>query len=313
MIQKTNPSLDLTRAKSSPNPHISVCVCTCERTELLKCLLDRLVSQETEGLFTYSVVVGDNDSSQSARQVVDQFSANAHLAITYCVEPERNIALMRNRVIENATGELIAFIDDDEFPADKWLCNLFKAYLLYEVDGILGPVIPHFDFAPPRWAQKGRFFERRRYPTGYRINWTEAATGNVLFRKSILEQVNPPFLPQFDSGGEDVDFFRRLMEKGFSFAWCDEAVAYEVVPRSRCKRAYLLKRALQRGTNFPKQQGHRLKNMIKSLIAVPFYSLALPILAIFGEPVFLRYLIKLCDHSSRILAFLGVKLIKQRV
>jgi hypothetical protein len=109
-----------------------------------------------------------------------------------------------------------------------------------------------------------------------------------------------------------MDFFRRMMEKGFAFIWCNDAVALELVPAARCTRSYLLKRALLRGSNFSKHPTHRIKNGAKSLIAVPCYALSLPILALFGQHVFLRYLIKLLDHSSRLLAYVGLRLVTQR-
>ncbi len=43
----------------------------------------------------------------------------------------------------------MAFIDDDERPPDRWLLTLFKAYEKYGVDGVLGPVKPHFDPGAP--------------------------------------------------------------------------------------------------------------------------------------------------------------------
>ncbi len=109
-----------------------------------------------------------------------------------------------------------------------------------------------------------------------------------------------------------MDFFRRAMEKGRCFVWCNEAVAYEVVPPARCTRTYLLRRALLRGSNFARHSSHRIRNIVKSLIAVPAYALALPFLALMGKHVFLEYLIKLLDHTSRLLAFLGVTLVTQR-
>src|SRR5262249_42864967 len=121
-----------------------------------------------------------------------------------------------------------------------------------------------------------------------------------------------PFRSAFDTAGEDMDFFRRAMEKGRRFVWCNEAVAYEVVPPARCTRKYLLKRALLRGSNFPKHPTGKARNIAKSLIAVPAYTLALPFLALVGQHVFLDYLIKLLDHASRLLAFAGFPLVKQR-
>ncbi len=292
--------------------HITVCICTFKRPHLLKHLLEKLNNQQTEMLFTYSVVVADNDSARSAEKVVTAFSSTTTLPVIYCLEPKQNIAMARNKALQHAQGDLIAFIDDDEFPAKDWLCSLFKACFEHGADGVLGPVKPHFEHDPPRWLTKGRFFDRPTYATGRNLTWYEARSGNVLLRRSILTGVDTPFRTTFDTAGEDIDFFRRMMEKGCSFVWCNEAVVHEVVPPSRCTRKYLLKRAVLRGSNFPKHPRHRLRNLIKSLLAVPSYTLALPILAMFGQHLFLKYLIRLLDHSSRLFAFLGLNLIRQR-
>ena len=292
--------------------HLSVCICTFKRAELLKRLLASLAKQRTEGLFTYSVVVADNDGMQSAQPVVAAFSSQSPLPVTYCVERQQNIALARNRAIENADGDFVVFIDDDEFPAEDWLHNLLKTYLAYRADGVLGPVRPCFEVEPPQWVKKGGFFERPTYATGSKMRWPETRTGNVLFRKNILDGFEAPFRAEFGTAGEDVDFFRRMMEKGYTFIWCNEAIAYEVVPPSRCTRSYVLKRALLHGSNFPKHPRHRIRNIAKSLVAVPCYTLALPVLSLFGQGVFLTYLSKLLEHVSRLLAFLGMPLAKQR-
>src|SRR5271157_4115198 len=97
--------------------HISVCVCTYKRPQLLQRLLDDLGTQETNGLFTYSIVVADNDHLRSGEAVVTGFAAASNIPVTYCVAPQQNISLARNEAIAHATGDFIAFIDDDEFPS----------------------------------------------------------------------------------------------------------------------------------------------------------------------------------------------------
>jgi len=293
-------------------PRISVCVCTFKRTELLSSLLRHLESQDTGRLFTVEVVVGDNDRDRSAEQIVRQFAETASCAVKYCVEPEQNIALVRNRVSQEATGTLLAFIDDDEVPDSQWLLELFRTHVKYGVDAVLGPVLPRFVNTPPEWVSRGRFFERPRHRTGHRILWPEARTGNVLLTNEVWKQLTPPFRSQFGSGGEDVDFFRRLSDRGCTFAWCDEAIVEEFVPPYRCTRRFVLRRAVLRGSNFPKQSARRVRNACKSVVAIPCYAIALPLLAIVGHHHFIRYLVKLLDHSSRLLALAGVRLSTER-
>jgi len=279
---------------------------------LLPNLLRDLESQFTGGLFTYEVVIGDNDRERSAENVTRACAATSTVRITYCNEPEQNIALMRNRTMQVANGGLLAFIDDDEVPTSRWLHQLFQTQGKYEAGPVLGPVLPRFVTTPREWVTRGKFFSRPRHQTGFPIQWPEARTGNVLLGNKVWRQLTPPFRPQFGSGGEDVDFFRRLSDLGCTFVWCDEAAVDEFVPAYRCTRQFLFRRALLRGSNFPKQPAGRARNAFKSVIAVPCYVVALPLLAIVGHHHFVRYLVKLLDHASRLLALVGVRLSTER-
>src|SRR5262249_40823698 len=117
---------------------------------------------------------------------------------------------------------------------------------------------------------------------------------------------------QFGSGGEDMDFFRRAIEDGHRFVWCDDAVVHEIVPPYRCTSRFLARRALLRGSTFPKQEGRRTKDVIKSIVAVPCYAAILPILALAGQHLFMAYLMKLLEHASRLLAVAGLPLLTER-
>ena len=91
--------------------HITICICTFRRREMLQSLLDDLREQETGGLFSYSVLVVDNDRQGSAEQVVSEFRAQQSFRVDYFIEPRQNIALARNKAIENAIGDYVVFID----------------------------------------------------------------------------------------------------------------------------------------------------------------------------------------------------------
>ncbi len=275
-------------------------------------MLSRLVDQKTDQAFTYSAVVVDNDANRSAESTVSELAAGGLLKIVYCVEPEPNIARARNLAIKSSSGDYIVFIDDDEFPESDWLQNLLAARIRYNASGVLAPVRPYFENDPPKWLKDGKFFDRPEHETGFVLDWNECRTGNVLFAKSILDGDDEPFDVKFNSAGEDVDFFRRMVQKGCVFVWSQEAAVHEVVPASRCNRRYLLKRALLRGSNFSKHPTHRLANAARSLVAVPCYTIALPIFAVFGQHVFLKYLIKLLDHASRLLSYIGLPVVSER-
>lgn len=140
--------------------HITVCICTYQRPALLRRLLEALVAQETEGRFTFSCAIVDNDKAGSARATADEFDGPHGIVEAYVIEPERNFATVRNRVVGLARGQFVAFIDDDEKPVIGWLRELHGALHRFGADGVLGPVRPYFDSPPPSWITKGRLCER---------------------------------------------------------------------------------------------------------------------------------------------------------
>ncbi len=290
--------------------HITVCICTYKRPELLERLLRELDRQDTDGLFTYSIVVADNDGLRSAEPVVSKFTAGSPIPIKYCLQTEQNISLTRNTAVENAHGDFLAFIDDDEFPIKRWLVTLYTTYQKYKVEGVLGPVKRHFDVTPPKWVLDSRFYDRKTYPTGTPVDPKEGRTGNVLLKRSILADMAPVFRPEF-RGGEDTDFFGRATKNGCRFVWCDEAVAYEVIPPTRWKRSFLLRRALLRGAVTPKYIDFGARDIAKSVVAVPIYTLGLPFALMLGQHRFMDLLVRLFDHLGKLLAVMGINPIKE--
>jgi hypothetical protein len=178
----------------------------------------------------------------------------------------------------------------------------------YGADGTLGPILPYYERKPPQWIIRGKFYERPSHPTGSILDWRNTRTGNVLLKKAIFRESDSIFREKFGRGGEDRDFFRRMIAKGFRFVWIAEAFVYEIVSPARFTRSFVLRRALLRG----KIPHFTAKDHLKSLLAVPLYTALLPFLLFAGQHVFMKYLIKDFDHIGRILALLGIDVIKQK-
>jgi glycosyltransferase involved in cell wall biosynthesis len=314
-VQTSNGQSTPQTAAPMDTVHISVCVCTFKRPALLADLLRGLLNQTTEGKFTYSIVLVDNDRHESGRPTVDQFLGAHPETINYLVEPEQSIALARNRAVAHATGAYVAFIDDDEVPIEDWLLKMYNALITFQADGVLGPVKPRFAVVPPEWALKANIFDRpnsQDYPSGLVLHWSQTGTGNALIQRRVFDEVEGPFKRDFASGGEDIDFFRRAVSQGKVFVWCAEAVTYETVPVERTRVFFQLKRALLRGkaslaTSFGNPFG-----ILKSVAACGVYTMLLPVSLIIGRHLFLKYLVKNCDHLGKLLASVGIDLVKEK-
>jgi len=289
---------------------ICVGICTYKRPELLRHLLHQLRTQETRNLFTYSILVVDNDDARSAEPVVAEFARTSNIPVQYYSEPRQNIGLARNKVVQNCHSDFLAFIDDDELPIPAWLLLLLQTYDQYEADGVLGPVKRRFDVPPPHWVLKSGFYDRPVRPTGSAVHSLEGRTGNVLLNMDLFRESDARFDPAF-RGGEDTDFFRRMIAKGHKFVWSAEAEASEVVPPARWNRWFLLRRALLRGASNLNHSNFGFREVVKSALAVPAYTLALPWTLFWGQHKFMDVLVRLCHHLGRLLALCGINPVKE--
>ena len=283
---------------------------------MLRRLLLKLEEQVTESLFEYSIVIVDNDRSESARQTVESLTRQSKVLISYYVEPVQNIALARNKAVENARGDFIAFIDDDEIPVSDWLWNLYTACTRFAADGVLGPVKPQFEENCPAWIVKAKLWERPSHPTGTIMRPIETRTGNLLLKREIFDDDDNRFDAQFGrTGGEDVWFFVKVIGKGRVFVWCDDAPVYEIVPPERWKESYYLKRFVRIGGLTGKEvrtKGLPGSSIARVIAASCVYLLILPLAVFFGKHVFMRFLVKSAYNIAYILGYCGYVAIRFR-
>jgi GT2 family glycosyltransferase len=171
-------------------------------------------------------------------------------------EPHPGISAARNRGIATATGEIIAFTDDDVAVDRRWLRVLSERFARQpEVAAITGLVVPGeletsaqvlFEqsgnspdrvFVPLTFERIGRFQVLRRTPEegGDRIHSLYAIGefglgSNMAFRTSVLRAVGG-----FDEalgtgtparGGEDLAMFLELLAGGYQLAYEPGAITF---------------------------------------------------------------------------------------
>lgn len=233
-------------ATSGPRPTVSVCIATFRRPEKLSRLLDDLTRQDWR---PEEVVVVDNDVNGSAGPVIEaRRRAGFPCALIHGLQPRQNISLTRNRTVELASGEWLAFIDDDERAPRTWLRRLMECRERTVADGVLGPVLPTLPADAPAWIRRGSFHHWPRMPTGTRVPANRLRFGNVLLSRRLLAQQAGPFDPACGlTGGEDGDLLNRLRLAGAKLVWCDEASVIEPVDPSRTRLGWLWRRALRGG------------------------------------------------------------------
>ena len=107
---------------------ISVIVPTYKRSELLIRCLNALLNQSI-GKGTYEIIVVSDGPDPITAEAIEMWTGFIHPKVSYYGLPERRgPAAARNYGWMKATGELVAFTDDDCIPDKDWLASLVAAY-----------------------------------------------------------------------------------------------------------------------------------------------------------------------------------------
>lgn len=218
---------------------ICVCLCTCDRPEMLPQLFAALAAQTLPGRLT--VFVADN-GAQPAEAVVADPGHDALTAV-YRRVAETGVTSARNAVMALAVDagfEFLAFLDDDEVPSPAWLEELLKTALAARSDIVCGPVEPVFEGPPPGWALAGEFFCK---------SGETLCSSNLLLRAGVLPRERGDwFYAEFgETGGGDREFLKRLVAGGARTAVAPDAVVRERVPAERLALRYMFRRGLRDG------------------------------------------------------------------
>jgi glycosyltransferase involved in cell wall biosynthesis len=115
----------------------SVVIVTRNRPALLARALESLTRQT---LAPDEVVVVDNNSTVSYSQVFERFAPR--LPLKTVIEPKTGIPFARNRGLQEASGDIILFTDDDCEPEPQWVEELVRPfYRDPHIGAVGGPLI----------------------------------------------------------------------------------------------------------------------------------------------------------------------------
>lgn len=186
-------------------PFISVVVCSYNGSRTIRdCCegLQKLVYPNFE------VIIVDDGSSDETAAIAREYSFKV-------VRTEnRGLSNARNTGMEVATGEIIAYLDDDAIPDTHWLTYLAAAFMNSDHAGIGGPNI-----APSGDGQIAECISNAPGNPNHVLLSDQEAEHipgcNMAFHKSALQAIGG-FDPQFRLAGDDVDICWRLQQNGWT-------------------------------------------------------------------------------------------------
>jgi glycosyltransferase involved in cell wall biosynthesis/predicted SAM-dependent methyltransferase len=99
---------------------VSVVICTYNRSDYLQRCLNYLKDQD---YLHFEVIVVNGPSTDGTINIL-----SARTDIKVIQNSKRNLSISRNLGIQHASGDIVAFIDDDALPYDNWIYEIVKRY-----------------------------------------------------------------------------------------------------------------------------------------------------------------------------------------
>ncbi len=242
---------------------LSVIIPTRNRSKILFGTLESIAKQTLHSNL-FEVIVVDNGSTDSTRDVVDSFIGKIQ-NLRYYYDESPGLHVGRHKGLKEAKTDIIVYADDDIETFPTWLEGIAEAFEDKDVMLVGGKTLPKFEAEPPDWIMK---------------MWLQAhPEGNVLFSLSILDfgdsikEINPYFvfgcnfsirksvileasgfhpdaMPQvfikYRGDGESY-VWRYIMENGLKTLYCPKALIFHHVPKERMTLKYFYRRAYIQG------------------------------------------------------------------
>ncbi|HVA13793.1 MAG TPA: glycosyltransferase family 2 protein [Stellaceae bacterium] len=246
---------------------IDVCICTYHRPELFD-TLEAVATQEGRDKISIRVIVADNAAEPDARASICAAGDRLGLNLIYVHAPARNISIARNACLAATQSDWIAFVDDDEHPSPSWLKELLAEARRGDWDAVLGPVKAVYPATAPYWLEAGDFHSTR--PVWVRGHIETGYTGNVLLRRALVQRAGLEFRLEFGrSGGEDLDFFYRLRDRGGRIGFAANALVYDPIPANRTSLAWLLRRKFRQGQSHGTRLLESTHHSLRAIVDLP--------------------------------------------
>ena len=228
---------------------LSLIIPTHNRSERLIAALESVIRQDLPAADWECVVVSNNSTDDTVARFGDFAARYPGLNLRLVTEDGPGVSYARNRGIAETSAPLLVFIDDDERINPGFLrayADFFDAHP--DAVGAGGRIIAEYVTGRPAWLSKYtempianpmdfgdavRPFPAGRVPGG----------GNMAFRRSAALRYGgfDPSLGRVGRmliGGEENDFFERLMRGGETCWYVPGAVMWHIIPPEKLTESY---------------------------------------------------------------------------
>jgi GT2 family glycosyltransferase len=260
----------------------SVIIATYNRAPLLRECLEHLTRQAFEP--GDEIIIVDNGSTDATSRVIEMARTSCVVPIQHLEEPAPGKSRALAHGLEHASGDVLAFTDDDVNVDDIWLESIRTAMVDESIALLGGPVAPRWERPAPRWLRaSASAYDRLTAPIALLDYGTVSADlgartvlgANLAIRRRVLQQVGG-FAPHLGKlrgtqlSGEDDDLCRRVRDAGLRARYCPDVRVRHFVPADRMRVGYYLSWFFWYGITHAALDADRRRSE-RSIAGVPLY------------------------------------------
>jgi glycosyltransferase involved in cell wall biosynthesis len=230
-------------------PTVSIIIPTYRRARWLRETLATLIAQDYPA-DRFEIVIVDNNSPDETKAVVAEFAASRP-APRHVLETRQGANFARNRGVNESTGEIIVFGDDDILVRPDWLREMvapFVADTAGSIASVGGEVVPVFPEGCPDWVRGFHGPQALRADAGPTRDGQVPMSANLAFRREALVGIGLFDTSVTREGGKQFSsdenvLTRKLRAAGREIWFAPAAVVQHQMPAGRTTFAYVRRHA----------------------------------------------------------------------
>ena len=235
--------------------NLTVAIPTYNGEKRLPQVLDKLKEQVNTKNINWEIIVIDNNSNDGTAKLVKEYQENwlQDVPLKYYFEAEQGISFARQKAMNEATGELVGFIDDDNLPFANWVnsaCNFAQKHP--KAGAFSSKIHGVFEKNPSEELKQITFYlalvDRGSEPLMYEPRKKGLPPGaGMVVRRNVWQKYVPEKLLLIGKTekilmpiGEDAEALLYIYKAGWEIWYNAEMEIEHVISSSRVEEKYLI-------------------------------------------------------------------------
>lgn len=222
----------------------TIIIPTKDRAQILAQLLDSIVQLEAIDRILPEIIVADNDSRDNTYEHVNATAKCFPTTMRVLKVPRSGKSAAVNDAVHAATGNVLAFLDDDVVVDKTWLTSVeefFQGGKYHVGQGIIRLQSPARDDPEvQKLVQRYRTIPKLEHDP--KLAEVRSLNGSNFFvSREVFDRVggfDERLGPGASGTSEDVEFALRLARSGIGIGYVSKAVVYHQVDRRRLTDEY---------------------------------------------------------------------------